>query len=280
MSQLRCHISISLDGYVAGPNQSEENPLGEGGEALHEWAFGLKAFREPHDMDGGTDNASTPIVQEELANVGAEIMGRGKFGPPGGGPWAHAPAIVRRALGPPQHHHELALDDVTRRSEPVSLVEPSRTFVVRVHGERDVARHRSRSKMRDKCIKRRGTEAPTLMPVVDDDPTEVVSPVRVVIGPLGEPHHLAVSRRQPHRVPDLLVGRPRDVPRHRVHVPQLLRRRGDRKDILHVVRRQLDDGEDLAGHDVQCRPARTDLSALPQVRQSPGRARRALRARS
>ena len=38
MSKLRCHISISLDGYVAGPNQSKENPLGEDGELLHGWA--------------------------------------------------------------------------------------------------------------------------------------------------------------------------------------------------------------------------------------------------
>src|SRR5207244_12862235 len=91
MSKLRIHISTSLDGYVAGPHQSEENPLGEGGEALHEWAFELKAFREPLGMEGGTVNASTPIVEEVLANVGAEIMGRGKFGPPGGGPWEADP---------------------------------------------------------------------------------------------------------------------------------------------------------------------------------------------
>jgi hypothetical protein len=48
MSKLRCHISVSLDGYVAGPNQSEENPLGEGGERLHDWAVSLAAWREAH----------------------------------------------------------------------------------------------------------------------------------------------------------------------------------------------------------------------------------------
>jgi hypothetical protein len=87
MSKLRVHITTSLDGFVAGPDQSQENPLGVGGEALHDWAFELQAFREPHGMDGGTVNASTPVAVEELADVGAEIMGRGKFGPPGGGPW-------------------------------------------------------------------------------------------------------------------------------------------------------------------------------------------------
>ena len=48
MSKLRCHISISLDGCVAGPNQSEENPLGEGGERLHDWVVPLAAWRESH----------------------------------------------------------------------------------------------------------------------------------------------------------------------------------------------------------------------------------------
>ena len=47
MSKLRCQISISLDGFVAGPNQSKEEPLGEGGEQLHEWVFPLAAWREP-----------------------------------------------------------------------------------------------------------------------------------------------------------------------------------------------------------------------------------------
>jgi dihydrofolate reductase len=87
MSKVRAHISISLDGYGAGPNESHENPLGEGGEQLHDWMIGLKVWREPHGMEGGEENVSTPIVEESLANVGAEIMGRGKFGPPEGGPW-------------------------------------------------------------------------------------------------------------------------------------------------------------------------------------------------
>jgi dihydrofolate reductase len=86
MSKVRVHISISADGYVAGPNQSLENPLGEGGEGLHDWVVALKAWREPHGLEGGEVNASTPVVEESVANVGAEIMGRGKFGG-GPGPW-------------------------------------------------------------------------------------------------------------------------------------------------------------------------------------------------
>jgi dihydrofolate reductase len=86
MTTVRAHIAVSADGYVAGPNQTLENPLGERGEALHAWAFELRAFRELHGMEGGVVNASTPVVEESLANVGAEIMGRGKFGG-GPGPW-------------------------------------------------------------------------------------------------------------------------------------------------------------------------------------------------
>jgi dihydrofolate reductase len=87
MSKLRCHISISADGFVAGPNQSDENPLGEGGERLHDWAVALGAWREAHDKQGGDVNASTRIMEESRANVGAAVMGRNMFGPPSGGDW-------------------------------------------------------------------------------------------------------------------------------------------------------------------------------------------------
>ncbi|MFN8113647.1 MAG: dihydrofolate reductase family protein [Solirubrobacterales bacterium] len=87
MSRLRCHISISLDGYVAGPNQSEENPLGEGGEGLHEWVTSLAAWRETHELEGGAENENTRIVEEARENIGAAVMGRNMFGPPAGGPW-------------------------------------------------------------------------------------------------------------------------------------------------------------------------------------------------
>src|SRR6266511_894122 len=88
MSKLRCHISISLDGFVAGPKQSEENPLGEGGERLHDWVVPLAAWRQAHGMQGGEVNESTRIVEESRANIGAAVMGRNMFGPIGGGAWA------------------------------------------------------------------------------------------------------------------------------------------------------------------------------------------------
>jgi dihydrofolate reductase len=91
MSKVRVHISTSLDGYVAGPNQTEQNPLGEGGEILHGWLVALKAWREHAGMEGGEVNVSSAVFDEEIANVGAEIMGRGKFGPAARGPWGADP---------------------------------------------------------------------------------------------------------------------------------------------------------------------------------------------
>jgi dihydrofolate reductase len=90
VSKLRFNITMSLDGYVAGPNQSEENPLGEGGGGLHDWAFALAAFRKPHGMKGGGVNASSPVIEESVANIGATLMGRNMFGG-GPGPWGNDP---------------------------------------------------------------------------------------------------------------------------------------------------------------------------------------------
>jgi dihydrofolate reductase len=101
MSRLRFTISISLDGYVAGPNQSVENPLGEGGMGLHEWAFALRAWRAPHGLEGGEDNASTAVVQRNLAGIGAYVMGRNMFG--GTGAWDENPWDGWWGEDPPFH---------------------------------------------------------------------------------------------------------------------------------------------------------------------------------
>ncbi|HXS46357.1 MAG TPA: dihydrofolate reductase family protein [Solirubrobacterales bacterium] len=90
MPRLRFEISVSLDGYVAGPNPSEDEPLGEGGEQLHEWALKLAAWREPHGREGGEVNASSPLMEEALVRSGAVVMGRGMFGG-GPGPWGEDP---------------------------------------------------------------------------------------------------------------------------------------------------------------------------------------------
>ncbi len=104
MSKLRCHISISLDGFVAGPNQSEENPLGEGGERLHEWVVSLAAWRQFHGEQGGEVNESARIVEESRENIGAGVMGRNMFGPVAGGPWGDQQWTGWWGDDPPYHH--------------------------------------------------------------------------------------------------------------------------------------------------------------------------------
>ena len=77
---------MSLDGYVAGPSQSVDNPLGIGGMRLHEWAFALAIWRHQHELEGGEINESTRVVEESVSNIGATVMGRNMFGGHPG-PW-------------------------------------------------------------------------------------------------------------------------------------------------------------------------------------------------
>jgi dihydrofolate reductase len=90
MSKLRFQLSVSLDGYAAGPDQSEGNPLGVGGMDLHQWVLELEAWRKQQGQEGGEVNASTPVVEELQSNLGATLMGRNMFGG-GPGPWSEHP---------------------------------------------------------------------------------------------------------------------------------------------------------------------------------------------
>jgi dihydrofolate reductase len=125
MSKLRFNITMSLDGFVAGTNQSEEDPLGEGGVSLHDWAFALEAWRKPNGQDGGEVNASTSVVEESLANIGAYIMGRNMFGG-GPGPWPDNPWNGWWGANPPYHVPVFVLTNHAR--EPLSM-EGGTTFI-------------------------------------------------------------------------------------------------------------------------------------------------------
>ncbi len=111
---------MSLDGYVAGPNQSLENPLGEGGLALHEWAFATKSFRDAHALQEGA--GETGLDDEHAArwseNVGATIMGRNMFGPIRG-PWDGSEWKGWWGDDPPFHTPVFVLTHHAR--EPVSM---------------------------------------------------------------------------------------------------------------------------------------------------------------
>lgn len=86
MSQVTFDITMSLDGFVAGPHPRPEAPLGDGGERLHEWAYDLESFHERHNTPGGTRNQDADMFAEAMDTLGAVIMGRGMFGG-GPGPW-------------------------------------------------------------------------------------------------------------------------------------------------------------------------------------------------
>jgi dihydrofolate reductase len=111
-------ITISLDGYVAGPNQTLEEPLGKGGEELHEWLFGAKGWRERHGREGGDEGVDSDIVRETVANVGATIMGRKMFSG-GSGSWESDPnADAWWGDDPPFHTPVFVLTHHARESVP------------------------------------------------------------------------------------------------------------------------------------------------------------------
>jgi dihydrofolate reductase len=117
---------MSLDGFIAGPNQSVANPLGIGGLRLHEWAFPLAQWRALHGLEGGEVNESTPVVEASLANIGSTVMGRNMFGGHPG-PWdAAKPWNGWWGVNPPFHHPVFVLTHQARA--PLEL-EGGTTFI-------------------------------------------------------------------------------------------------------------------------------------------------------
>src|SRR4051794_25867888 len=87
MPKLRVHaMTMSLDGYAAGADQSRDEPLGVGGENLHEWMFGTRNWHEMTGQPGGAEGVDHRLVAEGFEGIGAKIMGRNMFGPIRG-PW-------------------------------------------------------------------------------------------------------------------------------------------------------------------------------------------------
>ena len=125
VAKLRVNITISLDGYVAGPEQSLEDPLGKGGEALHTWMVVTRSFREQH---GSGEGATTGLDDERAAawneNVGAGIMGRNMFGPVRG-PWGDDDWRGWWGDNPPYHYPVFVL---THHARPPLEMEGGTTF--------------------------------------------------------------------------------------------------------------------------------------------------------
>lgn len=149
MSRVRLKISMSLDGFVAGPRQSVDHPLGIGGMRLHEWVLPLAVWRAPHGLEGGEVNESTPVVEESVENLGATLMGRNMFGGHPG-PWhPERPWNGWWGNNPPFHHPVFVLTRYPRA--PLELeggntftfvtggIEAALELARRAAGDRDVS---------------------------------------------------------------------------------------------------------------------------------------------
>jgi dihydrofolate reductase len=90
MGKLTFEITMSVDGFITGPDPGYEHPLGIGGERLHQWIFGLRGWREAHGESGGETGADDDLLQESVSANGAIIMGRRMFSG-GSGPWEEDP---------------------------------------------------------------------------------------------------------------------------------------------------------------------------------------------
>ena len=127
MSNVIADISMSLDGFVAGPNPTLDDPLGEGGMQLHEWAFRLAAWRRPHGLDGGVDDIDSPLVEQALAATGAIVMGRRMFSG-GDGPWEED-SNARGWWGDEPPFHKPVFVVTHHEREPLVLGDTTFTFV-------------------------------------------------------------------------------------------------------------------------------------------------------
>ena len=116
MPKLRVHnFPMSLDGYAAGPNQSVDNPLGEGGTRLHDWVFETRAGRAMMGEDGGEEGVDSDFLAAGDVNIGATLMGRNMFGPIRGD-WGDGTWTGWWGPNPPYHHDTFVLTHHPRES--------------------------------------------------------------------------------------------------------------------------------------------------------------------
>ena len=140
MGKVMFDISMSLDGFMAGPNDGPEAPLGEVGERLHEWAYDLASWRKPHGLEGGRRDRDAEVLDEALKDVGAVVMGRRMFDL-GEGPWGD---------NPPFHNPVFVL---THRAQEPLVNEGGTTFTFITDGiERALERARMAAGDRDISI--------------------------------------------------------------------------------------------------------------------------------
>jgi dihydrofolate reductase len=127
MTTVTAELSISLDGYAAGPEPSLDDPLGKGGMQLHEWAFRLAAWRSRHGLEGGETGPDSVLVEELLDASGAYVMGRKMFSG-GAGTWSEDPNANGWWGDEPPFHAQVFVVTHHER-EPLALGETTFAFV-------------------------------------------------------------------------------------------------------------------------------------------------------
>ena len=150
MPRVFLDISTSLDGFVAGPSPTLEQPLGKGGESLHDWAFRLAAWREPHGLEGGEAGPDGDLIRRQIERSGAVVMGRRMFSG-GAGPWEDDPnADAWWGDNPPFH---VPVFVVTSHPRETVVKEGGTTFTFITDGiESAVARARDAAGEKDVSV--------------------------------------------------------------------------------------------------------------------------------
>jgi len=148
MGKVTAHMSMSLDGFIAGPNDAVENPLGDGGDRVHEWAFELENWRQRQGLVGGEINRDAEILDDTMSHTGAVVMGRRMFSN-GAGPWGETPFQGHWGDDPPfrvpvfvlTHHarERLVKDGGTTFTFVTDGIEAALTQAQAVAGDRNVA---------------------------------------------------------------------------------------------------------------------------------------------
>jgi dihydrofolate reductase len=125
MPKLRVHnLSISVDGYAAGPGQNLDNPIGVGGPRLHEWVFATRSGHQMQGTDGGDEGLDEAFVAQGVTGIGATIMGRNMFGPVRGA-WGGEQWTGWWGDTPPFHHPVFVL---THHPRPSVAMQGGTTF--------------------------------------------------------------------------------------------------------------------------------------------------------
>lgn len=183
MSKLRVHtFAVSLDGYGAGPDQSLDDPLGRGGEALHEWFFPTRTFQRMAGNEDGTTGIDDDFAARGFDNIGACILGRNMFGPVRG-PWPDEEWKGWWGENPPYHVPVFVL---THHARPSLEMEGGTSFHFVTDGiEAALARAKEAANGKDVRI---GGGAATVRQYLDE---QLIDEMHVAIAPIllggGEP---------------------------------------------------------------------------------------------